>query len=154
MSTSKNSKYSFDGTFDYLDLPKEISAAEIKGSLSPNKQGFFKGSLSEGNDRYTIVGHLKNKHALAHLLFVITPYKSVDQHCIYNVSCNLIDSNINTFEGKYTGGWYLTFEELTPKLIQDYHSLVEFASRAGSIDGCITIDLKQKTIDNTVAKRA
>ncbi len=147
MSTNKKREYSFNGTFDYSSVP---GSADVSGNISPKRNGFFKGSLVDGKDRYDIVGHLNKTKDIAHMLFVVTPIKGVNQHCIYSVS----NPNAPNFEGEYIGGWYLTFEELTPQIVQDYHSLLKYASRAGSIDGCVSLNLNLDTIDSKVAKRA
>jgi hypothetical protein len=140
MSPRKNLEYLFKGSFNYIDKPKELSTTEIEGNLTPDTKGFFKGSLSREGRQYDIVGHLKKNHGLSHILFVVTPYKSLNRHHIYSAS----SADTNDFEGNYTGKWYLTLAELHPNIVNDYHSLIELVSK-GSIDGCVELELKKLT---------
>jgi len=154
MSIYKKMKYEFDATF--MGIYGLDNASTMNASFSPDRTGFFRSFLlDDNNKKYNLIGHLNRERSLSHLLFAI-PLKDTNQYHILSVfkqnkTYAQSPKDPTRFVGDFTGGWYVSGNDIEKRLLKDYEKLKEYASSSGPMLGCVELKLKiSDTIDKKV----
>jgi hypothetical protein len=153
MSTHKKTKYEFDATF--LGAYGLDNASSMNGCFSPDRTGFFRSFLFDNNNKkYDVIGHLNREGSSSHLLFAV-PLKELNQYHILslfkqNDTYAQSPKDPTRFVGEFTGGWYVSDDDIDKRLLQDYGKLKEYAASSGPMLGCVALKLK---ISGTIDKK-